>query len=136
MFVTHLDDETRTKRKYNRWLRQHDAFANDNQQTRLTEDEEARRKIEAEEARERDRERVRKEIGISPEGVALLECPRCESDKVYAPYPPDREAEFNWVSLRCRECKHQWKQTIRVQRDGKWLVLRWADGHGVRYLEM
>ena len=134
MFVV-LMDETRTRRKYNRWLRQHDAFVNNNQQTRLTEDEEAKRKIEAEESRERDQERIRKELGISPEGVALLECPKCESENVYAPYPPDREDKFGWVSLRCRECKYQWKQTIRLHRDGKSFVLRWADGHGARYLE-
>ncbi len=116
-----------------------------NTQTRLGEDI-AARKAELAEAERREAEWQRsataRSLGISPEGVPLLECPRCGSNDIYAPYPVDKEEELGWVTLRCRDC---WKEGVRVQmrttlrppqKDGRKVHLVYRDGAGARYVEV
>lgn len=104
-------------------------------QANLGEDLEAEAKAREERDREQARAAFFKELRVSAEGGVT--CDRCGSPNLYAPYKPDKEGIYNYVSLRCRKCQYQKKQVIRIQRttDGQWFVLEWLDGKGVRYLE-
>ena len=91
---------------------------------------------------ERDRT-IEPAFGVDEEPVV---CPLCSSPRVYAPYPPDRESAFGWVTLRCHDCKTQephitrahpteWRQDLtKIAEDRRILLLKCDDGRA-RYLD-
>src|SRR5438034_3133886 len=80
------------KARGRKWDRAQKRLAADKGQLQLGADTDAKK----DELHEDAREAIRKELGLTKDGGILVECPKCGSEKVSAPFRnrPDREEQL------------------------------------------
>src|SRR5437016_13202023 len=96
------------KARGRKWERAQKRLAADKGQLQLGDDADAKK----EQLEEEGRDAIRKELGLTKDGRILVECPKCGSDKVSAPFRnrPDREEQLGWTTLHCNTCSNRWRQ--------------------------